>query len=405
MRNALILKVILIFISAVSVALPVQAQTKKQIKELGEKIETSPIFSKFYSGFALYDPAVSTFLYEYQADKYFTPASNTKIFTLYTSLMVLGDSIPTLLYQETDSSLVFWGTGDPSFLNPLLPKDNSVLTFLQQSQKNLFFSDHNFKEQAFGEGWAWDDFNYTYQLERSPMPMFGHIASFRHQKNDLGFQAMPRLMADFVTLHPGLSSKTVQFRRTNINNNAIECNNAALAGVPYYEELPIHYDAHLWTRLLADTLGKIVQKMQNNIPLADVKALYGDIPAELTYQLMMQESDNFVAEQLLLVCANQLFGTQNTASAIQYALDSLLNGLPDKPIWVDGSGLSRYNLFTPRTLVKLLEKVQQRLPNERLFNIFQQVVFQELLKNGMLPKEDNPLMCSQKQERLVTNIV
>lgn len=202
------------------------------------------------------------------------------------------------------------------------------------------------------------------------MPMFGHIASFKHQKNDLGFQALPRLMADFVTLNPELPNKTVQFRRTNINSNAIECNSAALAGLPYHKELPIHYDLDLWTRLLADTLGVTVHKIQNNIPASDVKAFYGSIPAELIYQLMMQESDNFVAEQLLLVCANQLFGTQNTSSAIKYALDSLLTDLPDRPIWIDGSGLSRYNLFTPRTLVKLLEKVQQRLSEKQLFNIF-----------------------------------
>lgn len=143
MPNSLILKVVLIFILVVAVA----SLTKKQIKELGEKIETSSVFSKFHGGFALYDPTTNTFLYEHQSDKYFTPASNTKIFTLYASLMVLGDSIPTLLYQETDSSLVFWGTGNPSFLNPLLPKDTSVLTFLQQSQKTLFFLTITFKNK------------------------------------------------------------------------------------------------------------------------------------------------------------------------------------------------------------------------------------------------------------------
>src|SRR5688572_26855500 len=79
-------------------------------------VETDARFQD-HTGFALFDIAGNKMVYEYRADRYFTPASNTKILTLYTCFTILGDSIPALKYVETEDSLVFWGSGDPSFLN------------------------------------------------------------------------------------------------------------------------------------------------------------------------------------------------------------------------------------------------------------------------------------------------
>jgi len=59
----------------------------------------------------------------------------------------------------------------------------------------------------------------------------------------------------------------------------------------------------------------------------------------------------------------------NTTEAIEHAQRSILADLPDRPLWRDGSGLSRYNLFTPRTMVALLGKIAKEIPQDRLFNI------------------------------------
>ena len=82
---------------------------------------------------------------------------------------------------------------------------------------------------------------------------------------------------------------------------------------------------------------------------------------------MMQESDNFIAEQLLLMCSNVLSDSLKPEIAIDFVTKNYLGDLPDKMVWVDGSGLSRYNLFTPRSIVKVWEKIFELVPRDRLF--------------------------------------
>jgi len=55
-------------------------------------------------------------------------------------------------------------------------------------------------------------------------------------------------------------------------------------------------------------------------------------------------------------------------------IDTLLKGdfndLPQKPRWVDGSGLSHYNLFSPRDFVTILDKMKTEFGMKRLQGIF-----------------------------------
>ena len=83
----------------------------------------------------------------------------------------------------------------------------------------------------------------------------------------------------------------------------------------------------------------------------------------------MKDSDNFIAEQLLLMCADKIFDTLSTEKIIQYAKENLYQNYPDSLVWRDGSGLSRYNLFTPRIFIKLWEDMYNNIPHDRLFSI------------------------------------
>ncbi|MGZ3776244.1 MAG: D-alanyl-D-alanine carboxypeptidase [Mucilaginibacter sp.] len=104
------------------------------------------------------------------------------------------------------------------------------------------------------------------------------------------------------------------------------------------------------------------------MPLAaDAKVIY-DENADTVYRHMLQPSDNFIAEQLLLVCSSVKFKVLNSDSVINYSKAHYLDDLPDQPQWADGSGLSRFNLFTPRSIVALLCKISDEMKNDSLLH-------------------------------------
>ena len=65
-----------------------------------------------------------------------------------------------------------------------------------------------------------------------------------------------------------------------------------------------------------------------------------------------------------------LSDTLNSAKTRTFVLENYLKDLRQKPRWVDGSGLSRYNLFTPESMVHVLHKMYQEIPKERLLLFF-----------------------------------
>jgi D-alanyl-D-alanine carboxypeptidase/D-alanyl-D-alanine-endopeptidase (penicillin-binding protein 4) len=314
-----------------------------------------------HTGFMLYDMEKKTSVYEYNSDRYFTPASNTKIFTLYTALRILGDSVPALKYAESGDSLIFWGTGDPSFLYRYTFNNGRVYDFLSRSDKQLYFSSSNFFTTHFGPGWAWDDYNDYYAAERSPFPVYGNIMTLRRdgQKFSLTPSAFEK------TFSVGERKEKESVIRELDNNKLTYYPATGRTKNPPEWDVPMRTSDDLVLTLLSDTLHREVKSVaKRQPPLA--KPVYSILTDSL-YSILMQESDNFIAEQLLLMCADVVRDSLDTEIAIRYSTENYLTDLPDKPIWVDGSGLSRYNLFTPRTIVKMWQKILEIVPRERLF--------------------------------------
>lgn len=360
--------------------------TLKERRNLHQLVEESPVFQKSFTGFALYDPESREWLYQKDAHQYYTPASNTKILTLYTALEVLGDSFPLLHYEQRQDSLIFWGSGNPALLDPTLPLPVDAVAFLQQHDGPLFFKPANFKDRRFGSGWAWDDFPYYYQPEKAGMPVYGNFVEFSKSDQMERMQVWPPYFKKFVqqdtTLAP-TSPNAVIVR--DEHQNQFRLNSAAINGKPYRRWLPFRYTPELVLGVLQDTLARNIYYLPNFEP-SEVRELINPRP-DTIYRKLMQQSDNFIAEQLLLMGSDKLFGEMNTRKMIAYAQDSLLSGAPDKFEWVDGSGLSRYNLFTPRSVIYVLEQLHQKMPEKWLFEVFPAGGEQGTISNWYGPSE------------------
>ncbi|MBK8500888.1 MAG: D-alanyl-D-alanine carboxypeptidase [Saprospiraceae bacterium] len=109
--------------------------------------------------------------------------------------------------------------------------------------------------------------------------------------------------------------------------------------------------------------------ISDHCPQVDQKFFYS-LPADTIYTAMMQHSDNFIAEQLLLTISGYLSDTMQTTLAIRDIKKNHLAPISDQLQWYDGSGLSRYNLFTPKAITTVLTKIYSILPIDQIKHIF-----------------------------------
>jgi serine-type D-Ala-D-Ala carboxypeptidase/endopeptidase (penicillin-binding protein 4) len=341
----------------------------------------SPVFKQSHTGFVLYDLEKQESLVEVNANKYFIPASNAKLYTLYAGLCMLGDSVPALRYVTHGDSLIFWGTGDPSLLHPDLHL-SKVLPFLSNWKGQLFVAgavsndiNRSLKPKRYGAGWAWDDYNDYYQTEINELPIYGNIVRFKFEDKNLVYS--PKIEQSNKTALDHLDKRSHilapgKIIRDEFDNEFEYEVNITNGETDLEQDVPFVTSEALTVKLLADTLKRSVSIIEYSAENeTNIKTLYS-LPVDVLYKRMLQLSDNMLAEQIMILCASQM-DSSNALLSTQTAIDSVktrfMTDLPDEPTWVDGSGLSRYNLVTPRTNVKLLQKIYQKIPQQRLFDL------------------------------------
>jgi D-alanyl-D-alanine carboxypeptidase/D-alanyl-D-alanine-endopeptidase (penicillin-binding protein 4) len=353
----------------------ISCSTERQVSKNLKKVFTrSEVLKQYYVGFALYDMSTKKMLFEQHADQYFTPASNTKLFTFYAGLKMIPDSIPSLRYVEEGDSLIFWGTGDPSFLQSKL-KGTKAADFLRLSNKKLFYAHGRYKGYFYGSGWQWDDYNDYYQAEINELPIMDNLVSVTSRNGKPII--FPDVFKDCFIVDSLSKMNAFTVTRDFIGNQfkypVVSPKEGYRQQIPYKVSLPITLS------LLSDTLNKQVTVINRKMPL-NAKTIYN------------LKRDSVLKELMLPVYGDQLGEELNTEKVINYVLKNYLSELPDKPVWVDGSGLSRYNLFTPRDMVKVLELIYTEVNNpERLYGLLPAGGKSGTLKNAY-PKTNQPFV-------------
>lgn len=338
-----------------------QKLNKRKIRKL---VSSSEINADHFTGFALFDIDENKMIYEQNTDKYFVPASNTKLFTYYAALNMLGDSIPGLRYITRGDSLIFWGTGDPSFLHTTL-KSTKAFDLLKNTSLKLVYAGGNYSGKFYGQAWSYDDYEYYYQPEINALPVMDNVALLSaDEKGNL--QIRPSFLK--IYLKPDNSFHPESYRvERNLFDNTFR-HPAGPVPADFKQEIPWKTSDELTLALLQDTLKKPVGLIKAELP-ANAKTLYS-APSDSVYKQMLWPSDNFAAEQLLLVCSSILPGPLSARKAIEYSKKNFLNDLPQEPKWVDGSGMSRDNMFTPASIIALLQKIRAKVgDDEKLYSL------------------------------------
>lgn len=325
--------------------------SSSRVSKYSSQFEKTPFKNSFH-GLVVMDPITNKILHNTNGSSYFTPASNTKIVTLYTGLTLLGKNIPVLKYQAKRDSVFVEGLGDPSLLHPYF-RDSTALQFLQDYEHILFHS-KNSKEARYGPGWAWEDYDTYFSPEKSVLPIYGNVVTM---SNSESLRVSPAFFQENVSL-----SKEAYRRKEHQNHFYMDPEQTDTLEVPFM------IDDTLIQQLLRRALNKNVE-LVDDFPEGPKEIVYG-METDSIYKRMLYESDNFLAEQLLLSASSALSDTLSTRTTINHMLETELSNLEHPPRWVDGSGLSRYNLFTPVSMVHILQKIRSTISEERLFTLF-----------------------------------
>jgi serine-type D-Ala-D-Ala carboxypeptidase/endopeptidase (penicillin-binding protein 4) len=366
--------------------------------------------SKGEWGLLIADAQTGDTLYELNADKYFVPASNMKLFTTALALANLGPDYRFHTTLETRGTLSPEGTlsgdlylvgrGDPNLSNRKFPYDlkeefdgppETVVTRLADALVakgvkeiigDIVGDDSYFPHEAYPDGWEIGDIVWEYGAAISAIAVDDNTVALTLTPGELAGDPVQAVVApatpDFtvendvatsaaevksdltLTREPG--SKVVVVRGTMPAKSTPRKLVLAL-------HEPAEHAAALLARLLGDRGVKIAGTPRGlHIPEAEaappraVLAEHVSVPLSDSVKLVNKISQNLHTEMLLRTAArkSRIWATPDDLMKFPADFYAAAGIVPGDVVQTDGSGLSRHDLVTPRAIVTLLKYAQDQ---------------------------------------------
>lgn len=392
--------VLCLFLASLSVVTGADPTSQSQLAAQIDSLLNAPSLLGGIQGVIVQSLADGSVWYERNPDLLLLPASNQKLFTSAAALHLLGPdwryATPLLRSGRVDrrgtlhGNLSLKGSGDP------LLSDKDLDAFVQGVRKagirrirgRVIGDESHFDRRRYGDGWSWDDMPYYYSPQIGALNLNGNLVRvqvFPGKKVGAPLRVIVAPTGNYVqvinraaTTAKGTRSHLVIERELGKNRILIEGTLALDApsdtrkpkGIPV--ENPALYAAHVLTMRLQSTGIRVDGSPATGVSprhAVEVARRYSPPLSEILKRLN-KTSDNLIAECLLKTLGVERgktrFGTTEHGIRVAKAALNRLGIDPNAVIMADGSGLSRHNLVSARSVAALLRAMHAH-PHAKTF--------------------------------------
>jgi D-alanyl-D-alanine carboxypeptidase/D-alanyl-D-alanine-endopeptidase (penicillin-binding protein 4) len=373
------------------------------LQQFVDSLVEVPEFRSAQWGILVVDPATHDTLYSRNADKLFMPASNMKLLTGATAVTQLGLGFrwTTSMFARgpvrdglLDGDLVVRGTGDPSFSAHMHP-GNGLAPFeaLADSLKahgitrirgQLVASPSPFTDAALGFGWAWDDLDDSYSAGIDALYFnegFTDVVVHGGARAGDPVRVVTRPAATYpAVIVRARTIAALSTRSTRADSTAASAITLAqdssragvlvagtiaagdsVAGEITFRDHPRAFLAALSEALQRRGIRVFGTTVNGGTPRLDSIATLQSPTLREVLPFFLKPSQNQIGELLFKTLALRATGVGRADSAAQVVSRQLLawSAAPDGFAVRDGSGLSRHDYVTPRTLVTVLDAMRR----------------------------------------------
>jgi len=388
------------------------ASSKKARARFAARVEallgTAPT-NKGEWGLLIVDAESGETLYEQNADKYFVPASNMKLFTTALALAKLGPEYrfhTTLETRGTISNegvlagdLALVGRGDPNLSNRKFPyelkeefdgppekalgelADAVVAKGVKEISGDVIGDDSYFPRERYPNGWEIDDMVWEYgaaisaivvddntvALTLTPGEQAGHPVQGTVTPATPDFTVENEVTTSAADVKPDLTLTREPGANIVVVKGSLPAKSAPRKLVLAIEE-PAQHAAATLQRLLEERGVKVAGVARARHDHAElggdpaVLAEHVSVPLGDAVKLINKISQNLHTEMLLRTVARQnaVWATPDELMKVPTDFYAAAGIAPGDVIQADASGLSRHDLVTPRAIVTLLGFAQKQ---------------------------------------------